>query len=242
LINKYLKEPLLHFLVLGGLIFYIYSSLNNGFEDEEKIIIIPQTKINQLTTIWKKKFLREPSQKEIQKLIDKAIYSQIMSKEALNLGLQQDDPVIERRLVQKMEFLSENFIPKVEPTEEELNVFIEANADEFLEPTQISFHFKNAVMGQKEYNNLSQYGVSRLLGREFAKRVFALEVGVWHRDILSPYGNHTLFVDFKKDAQLPQLQEIKSRVKEAYIAKKEIELQQNFYERLKSEYTIKVGK
>ena len=242
MINKYLKEPLLHFLVLGGLIFYAYSSLNNGFEDKDTKIIIPQTQINQLTTIWKKKFLREPSQEEIQKLIDKAIYSQVMSREALKLGLEQNDPVIERRLVQKMEFLSENFIPKVEPTEKELKTFMQANAELFLEPTQISFHFKNPVMGQKEYNNLSQYGVSRLLGREFAKRVFALEVGVWHRGVLSPYGNHTLFIDSKVDAQLPKLQEVESRVKEAYTSQKEIQLKQAFYENLKSEYTIEIGK
>jgi len=242
LINKYLKEPLLHFLVLGGLIFYAYSSLNNGFEDKDTKIIIPQTQINQLTTIWKKKFLREPSQEEIQKLIDKAIYSQVMSREALKLGLEQNDPVIERRLVQKMEFLSENFIPKVEPTEKELKTFMHSNAELFLEPTQISFHFKNAVMGQKEYNNLSQYGVSKLLGREFAKRVFTLEIAVWHRGILSPYGKHALFVDAKVDAQLPKLQEIENRVKEAYQVKKEIQLKQEFYKNLKSNYTIELGK
>jgi len=240
--NKYLKEPLFHFLVLGGLIFYTYSTLNNGFEAEDKKITIPQSQINQLTSIWKKKFLREPSQEEIQELIDKAIYAQVMSREALKLGLEQKDPVIERRLVQKMEFLSENFIPRVEPTKQELKAFMQVNTELFLEPTQISFHFKNPVMGLKEYNNLSQYGVSRLLGREFAKRVFALEVTVWHTGILSAYGNHTLFVDSKVDAQLPKLQEIESRVKEAYLAQKEIQLKQEFYENLKSEYTIEIGK
>jgi len=239
--NKYFKEPLFHFLILGGLIFYAYSSFNNGLEDKDTKIIIPQTQINQLTNIWKKKFLREPSQEEIQKLIDKAVYAQVMYREALNLGLEQNDPVIERRLVQKMEFLSENFIPKIEPSDEELKVFMQTYSDEFLEPTQVSFHFKNAVMGQKEYNNLSQYGISRLFGREFAKRVLALKVGVWHKGILSAYGKHTLFIESKVDTKLPKLQEIESRVKEAYLAQKEIQLKQEFYESLKSEYTIKVG-
>ena len=242
MIQKYLKEPLLHFLVLGGLIFYAYSSINDGFEAEDKKIIIPQTQINQLTNIWKKKFLREPSQEEIQELVEKAVYSQVMSREALNLGLEQNDPVIERRLVQKMEFLSENFIPKLEPTQDELEAFIHANAEEFLEPTLISFHFKNAVMGQKEYNHLSQYRISSLFGREFAKKLFALKVAVWHKGILSAYGNHTLFIESKVDAKIPKFQKIKSQAKEAFLTQKEIQLKREFYENLKSEYTIEIGK
>ena len=242
MINKLLKEPLLHFLVLGGFIFYAYSNVNSDFEDEGKKIIISQAQIKQLTNIWQKKFLREPTQEEKRELIDKAVYSQVMYREALTLGLEQNDPVIERRLLQKMEFLSENFIGKVEPTKEKLKLFLKINADEFLEPTQVSFHFKNAVMGQKEYNNLSQYSVSREFGRKFAKRLFSLNLGVWHDNILSPYGKHTLFVDSKIDTKLPKLEEIESLVKEAYISKKELQLKQEFYEKLKSKYIIEIGK
>ena len=242
MIKRYLKEPLFHFLVLGGLIFYAYSFFNNGFESEDKKITIQQIQINQLTYIWKKKFLREPSKEEIQELIDKAIYAQVMYREALKLGLEQNDPVIERRLVQKMEFLSENFIQKVEPTEEDLRVFMQKNRDIFLEPMRISFHFKNAVMGKKEYTNLSPYAVSRLFGRKFTKKLFTLKVNVWHENILCAYGKHALYIKKIVDAKLPNLSKIKSRVKEAYISKKETELKREFYKDLKEKYTIEIGK
>ena len=94
MIKKYLQEPLLHFLVLGGLIFLFYAYVNDGFTEENKKIVISQAKQDQLTYIWQKKHMRKPTKIELQELMEGEIYAQIMSREAVKLGLDKEDGII----------------------------------------------------------------------------------------------------------------------------------------------------
>ena len=99
-------------------------------------IVLTQVEVVQLSNQWEKSHSRLPTVEEKQELIDKAIYTKVMYKEALKMGLDKNDPVIRERLIQKMEFLSADMAQLIEPTDEELVAYMHQHADDFTGSTK----------------------------------------------------------------------------------------------------------
>ena len=141
--KKYLHEPLFHFLLLGALLFafYSWSNKDTSANDDSTMdtIVLTQAEVAQLSNRWEKTHFRLPTVEEKQELIDKAIYTKVMYKEALKMGLDKNDLIIRRRLAQKMEFLSEDMAQLIEPTDEELVAYMHEHADLFTTNTKVSF-------------------------------------------------------------------------------------------------------
>jgi len=135
---KWIKEPLLHFLLLGGILFFIYD-INNDNTVNTKSIVISKAEIEHLKSLWTKTRQRVPTQSELQALIDHEIREKIMYQEALALGLDQGDSFVRRRLAQKMEFFSSDLADLANPSEEELLQYMSAHKEMFKSPGQINF-------------------------------------------------------------------------------------------------------
>ena len=136
--KKLLHEPLVHFLVLGALIFFLYNYLN-GSQDSNNEITITQPQIEQMIYRWQKKHMRAPSDTELQEMIDKEVYTEILYREALKMGLDKEDYIVRRRMAQKMEFLSTDLSDITEPTEAELKNYLNAHEEMFQKPGKVSF-------------------------------------------------------------------------------------------------------
>ncbi|WP_149031022.1 peptidyl-prolyl cis-trans isomerase [Moorena producens] len=95
--------------------------------------------IDKLERNWKRQWRTEPSDKQLQALIDNYIREEVLYREALALGLDQEDIIIRRRLVQEMEFLSRNMASQVEPTTAKLQAHLEEHPDAYRVPTRIAF-------------------------------------------------------------------------------------------------------
>lgn len=135
---KWLKEPLLHFLLIGCVFFFIYD-MKNGPTVNTKSIVISKAEIEHLKVLWTKTRQRVPTQSELQMLIDHEIREKIMYREALALGLDQGDSFVRRRLAQKMEFFSSNIADLAKPSEEELLQYMSAHKKMFRSPVKINF-------------------------------------------------------------------------------------------------------
>ena len=133
------KEPLVHFLVLGFIVFAVYHALNRSAEPEPDKIVVTQARIEQLAGLFAKTWQRPPTAAELKGLIDDYVKEEIFYREALALGLNNDDTVIRRRLRQKMEFLSDAVIGALTPTDVELEAYLKANPSKFELDPQIAF-------------------------------------------------------------------------------------------------------
>lgn len=134
---KVIKEPLLHFLLIGALIFGFYAYLHKG-ESTHQITLSPDL-IHRLETAWEIQWRRPPTEEELANLVKNNLKEEILYREALELGLDQEDTIIRRWLTQKMDFLSQDMMPINEPTEEELKAYFEAHQTEFNQPPRLSF-------------------------------------------------------------------------------------------------------
>jgi len=159
-LDTLLREPLLHFLLIGAALFFIYNLQNESVVDNNRIVI-SQVKIDHLITLWEKKRQRLPTQTELQSMINQQIREEVMVREALVMGLDKNDGVVRRRLAQKVEFIFADLAALVNPTETELQDYLSTHSDKFKLPARINFE-QVFIDISKHPSNLQVY-TNRLL-------------------------------------------------------------------------------
>jgi hypothetical protein len=134
-----MREPLLHFLLIGAALFLLYGLQNDDTVNDSNHIVISETDIDRLITLWEKKWQRLPTKTELEGLIQSQIREEVLYREALAMGLDQGDTIVRRRLAQKVEFISADIATQVDPSEADLQSFLKAHPDKFGVPARISF-------------------------------------------------------------------------------------------------------
>jgi peptidyl-prolyl cis-trans isomerase C len=139
--TRWLREPLLHFLLIGLLLFFGYRALNPAAVEQENRSRIELTNddLRQLELGWTAQWRRPPTPEEMRRLVDSKVREEILYREALALGLNQGDTIVKRRMVQKMEFLAEDVANLREPSRQELEAWFEQNAPRFTVAGRASF-------------------------------------------------------------------------------------------------------
>jgi hypothetical protein len=137
--RKFLREPLLHFLLIGIGLFLLYDLLRGGDTGAPRDIVVTEARVEALAQSFATTWMRPPTPQEIKGLVDDYVAEEIYYREAIAMGLDQDDTVIRRRLRQKMEFISEDAAAAAEPTDAQLQEFLAKHPEKFLEPAQLSF-------------------------------------------------------------------------------------------------------
>ena len=137
--RKLLREPLLHFLLIGIGLFLLFELLRGGDTGAPRDIVVTEARVEALAQSFATTWMRPPTPQEITGLVDDYIAEEIYYREAIAMGLDQDDTVIRRRLRQKMEFISEDAAAAAEPTDAQLQEFLAKHPEKFLEPAQLSF-------------------------------------------------------------------------------------------------------
>jgi peptidyl-prolyl cis-trans isomerase C len=155
--KKWLKEPLLHFLIAGALIFVLFSMVNREeITVDGKKIVVSAGDIERLSTNWSKRWNRSPTETELKGLVESYIKEEVYYREALSLGLDQDDTILRRRLMQKMEFLSNDLAELNTPDEAALNEYFIEHQDKYQLPARISFahvYFSADKHGNQIFND-----------------------------------------------------------------------------------------
>ncbi len=136
---KLLREPLIHFLALGAALFLLYKIVAAPVGDRSDRIVVTSGHIERLVEGWARTWQRPPTRKELEGLIEDHIREEILYREALAMGLDRDDTIIRRRLRQKMEFLIEDLDAQANPSDEELQAFLDKNPDAFRVAPRVTF-------------------------------------------------------------------------------------------------------
>ena len=161
LLKKAVREPLLHFLILGIAIFVAYSLVSKGSVVEGGKIVITQ---GQLASTWEsftQTRQREPNAEEWKGLIRERVREEVYYREALALGMDKDDLIIKRRLQQKMEFVSDDVAAQIQPTDDELTAYLQAHPDSFR--VEQRFTFRQVFLNPEKHGQFLQRDATRLL-------------------------------------------------------------------------------
>lgn len=137
--ERFLKEPVLQFLILGGGLFAAYAAFAPPEAAAPEAITVSAARVESLSENFKATWRRPPTEAELNGLIDDYVAEEVFYREALKLDLDEDDLVVRRRMRQKMEVLLENVLALAPPTEEDLRAHFEANMEAYRDPDRITF-------------------------------------------------------------------------------------------------------
>lgn len=129
---------MLHFLLLGALLFLAHGWLNPPEEARPRIVVggaLLEGLARQHEAVW----MRPPTPQELDGLVQSHVRDEILYREGLALGLDRDDPVIRRRVRQKLEVMAEEQLTRAAPSDAELSAYLAENAARFSQPGELSF-------------------------------------------------------------------------------------------------------
>ena len=160
---KIVREPLFHFLLLGAAIFGAHRLRSNAHAMQPGNIVVTEGRLAALVAAFTRTWQRPPTASERQGLIRDYIREEVYVREALALGLDQDDIVIRRRLRLKLEFVSEDLTAPAEPTDGQLRAYLAAHPDAFrVEPR---YTFRQVFLNPHRQGDRLSHDAARLLAR-----------------------------------------------------------------------------
>ena len=139
MMKKILREPLLHFLLIGVGLFLLFGLTQGTGNDDAKKIVVKQQTVSELTAKFTRTWMRPPTEEEVAGLIREHVRDEIYYREAVALGLDQDDPMIRRRMRQKLEFILEDLTVEETPGDDVLTAFLKNHEDQYRISPQVSF-------------------------------------------------------------------------------------------------------
>jgi len=140
-LKRWLREPLLHFVVIGAALFgvYAYAHRGRGGIEPSREIVLSVEDVQQMDTYFESQWHRPPTAGELQAMVEDKVREEVLYREALAMGLDRDDEIVKRRMAQKMEFLAEDVAAAHEPTTAELKKWFAENSRRFALPSRYSF-------------------------------------------------------------------------------------------------------
>lgn len=146
-----IREPLVHFLILGALLFLYFHWKGGAGPGSNRIVITPG-EVEHLNAGFARTWQRPPTQEELKGLIDDFVKEEIATREAVAGGLDRNDTIIRRRLRQKLEFLADEAASNTPPTEAELQSWLDGHRDMFAGEPKLAF--------RQVYVSTSRHGVA----------------------------------------------------------------------------------
>ena len=270
LTGRLLREPLLHFLAIGGLIFLLFAAVDDTRLAPTDVIVITPERIDQLAAGFNSVWMRMPTDDELDALIDGDVREEIYYREALALGLDRNDAMVRRRLRQKMEFLTDTGADLLEPAAGELEAYLLANEQTFRRGPRLAF--EQVYLGEtpapetitRSLNALrsepatdpsalgertllpAQLGLSPpnaidgVFGKGFFERLAEISLGEWAGPVKSAYGVHLVRILDSLPARMPPLEEVRDAVLRDWKAAKALEIRELHYARLRQRYVVEI--
>ena len=155
-LGRWLREPLVHFLLIGSLLFVIYGAWGHSSRPGSKRVELTLDDLRQLQMGFAAQWERQPTPEELSGLVENRVREEILYREALAMELDKDDAIVKRRMAQKMQFLAEDVANAHEPTTAELKSWFEKNRDKFALPSRVTFrhlYFSPDLRGQRARND-----------------------------------------------------------------------------------------
>ncbi len=140
------REPLVHFLAVGLLLFVLYAFANPTGADAGEHIVVDRQRLldfvqSRQATVDDSagKRLENLTPAEVRALVDEYVREQAMYREAERLGLADEDYMIRRRLAQSLDFLYRNMEGVPKPTEQQLRDYYAQHIGRYAAPPAITF-------------------------------------------------------------------------------------------------------
>ena len=264
-ITAFARDPLAHFLVLGGLLFAGASALDAM---SQPVVRITQGDVEQIAASWQAMTMNPPSEEEMKGLLRERIDEEILAREAHRLGLDEDDVVIRRRLAQKMSFISDDVAVVMPATEADLLAFFEGRKDRFRLPERYTWRhvvfsaerpgdsersaaeaaLRSAPAGEDPagdpslvpgtFSEASREAIVGEFGESFYQALASAKESQWTGPVMSPFGAHLIRLESRIPASEPSYDAVREQVREAWLSEERDKRNSEMREEIRRRYRI----
>tara|TARA_Y100000588_G_scaffold15071_1_gene16156 strand:+ start:486 stop:1277 length:792 start_codon:yes stop_codon:yes gene_type:complete len=253
-----LKQPLFWFIGIGALLFFA----DNQLADTRNEIIINDALRSRLSALWTTQTGLTASEAELDALTDNWLREEVMYQEALRLGLDQEDSIVRRRLIQKLGFIAESE-PLPAPKEGDVESFYQSNIENYTLPIRYSFqhkyfrtiataetaltqitsgtpaqNFGEASMLNPSYAYRSALDLNATFGVGFANNIASLPEGSWQGPVQSGFGFHLILINTIHPEQVTPLNLIEEQVFQDFQRSRQLQTRDAYIENLLEEYRV----
>jgi len=268
--RRLLREPLFHFAVIGGLIFMFFAAVDDAREAPTDLIVITPERIEQIVTGFGSVWMREPTDDELDALIEETIREEVYYREAVALGLDTNDVIVRRRMRQKMEFFLDTGSYLREPAEGELETYFAANEEAYRRGASLAF--EQIYLGEvpapdritrslralrsdsrPDPSTLAEptllpaqlslsppSAVDDVFGKGFFDRIAELPPGEWSGPVASAFGVHLVRTLDGLPARMPPLDQIRDAVLKNWREAKAREIRDQDYLMRRERFVVEI--
>ena len=264
--SHWLREPLLHFMVAGVLVFAVLSG--RPTDPGERRIVVSERLVAQLATRWTETYRRPPSPEELDGMIGDYVKSEVYYREALRLGLDRDDEVVKRRMRSKLESVATAEEEVAKPTDSELQMLLDHDLARYA--TDPRYAFRQVYLGgdtaavreavgpalarlrqgadpaavgrpaalPPRFNSIPASDIAEQFGDEFAAALRTIPSKQWTGPVASGLGLHLVDVTRIAVPTAPRLADVRQRVENDWRAAKIREADDKGYRALLNGYDV----
>jgi len=242
-LRRLLHEPLLHFFVLGGLLFAAWSWI--GGETSNGTIVVDRARVDALSSQFDRVWQRPPTSTELQGLVDAWVREEVLYREGVAAGMARDDDIVRRRVVQKMLFLAEASQTRA-PTEAELEAWWRAHPDDYRVPPSYTLQqvfadpVQDASLLPARLVDASSVEVARTFGRAFSDAIAGLPTRKWSPPIRSGFGMHRVYIEARTAGGVAPLSEVRAAVERDFLAARNRQARDDAYESARRRYKVRM--
>jgi hypothetical protein len=265
-----LREPLLHFLAIGALLFAIDAVVNGPGASDMSAIVVDQPQADALAVQFERTWQRPPTQAELRQSIDAWVEDELLYREGLSAGLDREDEVVRRRVAQRMASLNEGMAAAV-PQDAELQAWLRTHPaayrispryslqQVYLDPQRrgarltadveaarkLLSHDDDASPGDvtllpAHVDNMAAEDLATLFGTAFEQALVRAPIGAWSGPIASSFGTHLVRIDARTPARLPSLAEVREDVERDWLRDRTQRAERAYVAALRKHYTIEM--
>ena len=269
--SRFLANPLLHFLVIGSVIFGLYESVPSRAVEVPKQIVIDKYELRRLAALWQGQWRRPPTADEFSQLVEDRVREEVFYRAALELGLDQNDVLVRRRLSEKLEVALSNVAAPATFSEDELYEYYQKNSSSYQTPVEITLEHRfysfdhsdsleraNAAVANNAVPDDDPFHAPKRLelqSRERLERIFGNGMveavldqlqsdgmlNQWFGPIPSAFGMHAVKVIEYHAAELLPFADVKQRVSEELRRDYVARASDDRYKQMLNSYKVEVA-
>ncbi len=268
--KKIFKEPLVHFLLIGAVLFVIFEFLNPTEQENQDTIYIGKDEIAYIKNHFFQRYNRNPTKLELNRQIDNYVSTEAYYREAIKLGLDKNDHTIKRHLQKKMQLMSKGVLSLLDISDEDLNTYMNKNRDKFttqsmyafeqvqIDPDKHKDNLKEYLLSVKEKldNNIKVKSDSAIVpahfsaiskkvllsdfGKKFTDKLDKMNLHIWSGPLVSYLGIHYVKLEKRTKPQLAKLKDIRELVLKSYIKDKQKSLLEKQRKEFINKYHVEI--
>ncbi len=255
------REPLVHFLALGAVIYFALTWGGETVDPASRVIEVDAEQQAEIALGFERLMGRSPTDAELDAAIDKYVRDEVLYREALRLGLDQGDAVVRQRMVAKMDQSASLAAEVAEPSEAALRTFYDENAQRYAGDVVVSFEqaffadeaAARAAAGGTEVQGeaislparaeqMSALEVQALFGAQFARGLGELDSGdEWQGPVQSGFGWHLVRL-LSREPVSENFEAVRDRVENDWRAAEIAARKARAYEVLRSAYRVEIDR